>query len=50
MAFVDLQCIEIAMNAYPCEVNTADEKCTEGLNIFLFYFELKFFECCLGHR
>ena len=29
------------------EVNT-DEKCTEGLYVFMFYFELKCFEYCLG--
>ena len=28
--------------------NTVDEKCGEGLNIFMFYFQLKCFKYCLG--
>ena len=30
------------------EVNTVDENCGEGLNIFMFYFELKCFKYLLG--
>ena len=29
------------------EGNTVDEKCTEGLNIFLFYFLIEMLEYCL---
>ena len=30
------------------DVNTVDEKCGEGLYIFMIYFELKCFKYCLG--
>ena len=30
------------------EVNPVDEKCGEGLNIFMFYFKFKCFKYCLG--